>query len=201
MVSQREQVLAVPTTHLEDVRRNITEAATEMQSLVEGGDENGDASSANYGGTSQRANLSTVIPVATRGSTFPMDNNARVAQEMPYPSQEEEALPLNPSISIVAFLDPARITTDKMDDAAGNPENRSNPSMNRRDQIQRDVQDYIDGNTWSVAVDDWPRALHPPQVSRNDTMRMPRLVKAFFFLQGALYFSRTTKMSRRLIDE
>lgn len=93
---------------------------------------------------------------------FPID---KTPQEIPYlvvnPTQE---IPLpehsSPAISvpIIAVLDPAKIsdridvpimTTLSRDDAL------KNQLENERDEIQGNVQDYIDENLWSVDPNNW----------------------------------------------
>lgn len=191
VVSQREQVLVVPMTHLEDVRKNITETATaednvdelqaltEVQSLVED-DGDGYASSADYKEetstvSSQRDDsfyrVLTEIPEATRKPTF-LDN---APQEIPYllpnPRQEEEVLPTHPSISvpIIAFLDPTKISDDKIDvpiaaviPGESTPENRLDLLENGRDKIQ----DYVDGNSWRMTLGNWRYTLPPSEVCK-----------------------------------
>ncbi|RLU18663.1 hypothetical protein DMN91_009020 [Ooceraea biroi] len=199
VVSQREQVLVVPVTHLEDVRKNITESATaednvgdlvvlpEVQSFVRD-NEDAYASLANYEGaltdSSQHDDfyeMLTEIPKITRKPTFPVDN---APQEIPYllPNPTQEELPAHPSISvpIIAFLDPSRISDDKINApiAAALPRRDGTPnqldlSKNERNQIQRDVQDYIDGDSWGVDLDNWRRASPPSEIEASSLLFEP----------------------------
>lgn len=94
---------------------------------------------------------------------FPID---KAPQEIPYlipnPTQEI-TLPehLSPAISvpIIAFLDPAKISDDRIDLPIATTLSRDNALKNQveneRDEIQRSVQDYIDGNSWSVNPNNW----------------------------------------------
>lgn len=94
---------------------------------------------------------------------FPID---KAPQEIPYlipnPTQEI-TLPehLSPAISvpIIAFLDPAKISDDRIDVPIATTLSRDNALKNQvengRDEIQRSVQDYIDGNSWSVNPNNW----------------------------------------------
>lgn len=115
--------------------------------------------------------------ISTRKPVFPIDN---VPQEIPYLVQNptpEAVLPeqTSPAISvpIIAFLDPAKISNDKInapiaaalskqDDTL---ESHLNVLGNERDEIQRNVQNYVDGNSWSVDPDNWRFTSYPPEVN------------------------------------
>jgi hypothetical protein len=120
-VSQRKQVLVVPMTHLEDVRRNITETATEedVGSLVEVRsltDEN------EYEGTEppQHEDLYGVLDETPRKPpTVSIDNTRQEVPDIPRvpdPNwKDKEMFPTSITVPIVAFLDPAKISSDKID--------------------------------------------------------------------------------------
>ncbi|KMQ95250.1 hypothetical protein RF55_4543 [Lasius niger] len=178
VVSQREQVLVVPIMHLEDVQKNITEtvnagtdvdglAFTDIQSFTENDEDEYENSKDenNPFHTSQHDfyEALTEISKTTRKPMFPID---KAPQEIPYlipnPTQEI-TLPehLSPAISvpIIAFLDPAKISDDRIDVPIATTLSRDNALKNQvengRDEIQRSVQDYIDGNSWSVNPNNW----------------------------------------------
>jgi len=121
VVSQRKQVLVVPMTHLEDVRRNITETATEedVGSLVEVRsltDEN------EYEGTEppQHEDLYGVLDETPRKPpTVSIDNTRQEVPDIPRvpdPNwKDKEMFPTSITVPIVAFLDPAKISSDKID--------------------------------------------------------------------------------------
>ncbi|XP_018403480.1 PREDICTED: uncharacterized protein LOC108780319 isoform X3 [Cyphomyrmex costatus] len=167
VVSQREQILVVPMTNLEDVRKNITETVnaetiddstpTDVQLFTEN-DENVHT---NSHGDLYKALIETS---KTTQKPFLIDN---IPQEIPYivpnPSQEialSEHPPLTISVPIIAFLEPAKISDDKIDMpiAAVLPtqdENLKSQFENSRDEIQRNVQNYVDDNSWNVDPNNW----------------------------------------------
>jgi len=118
-VSQREQVLVVPITHLEDVRKNITETATEedasslaeVRSLT---DEN------EYEGTEppQHKDLYEVLgEIPRKPPTVFVDTPQEVLDVLRVPDlnrEDKEVFPVSITVPIVAFLDPARISSDKI---------------------------------------------------------------------------------------
>lgn len=66
------------------------------------------------------------------------------------------------SVPIIAFLDPARISDDKIavPIAAALPKRRDDTTQSQlnlleegRDEIQRNVQSYVDGNSWRMDPD------------------------------------------------
>lgn len=179
VVSQREQVLVVPMTHLEDVRKNITEttnagtdvdglAFTDIQSFTEN-DEDGYENSKNENNPFYASKHGDVYEALTeisktmRKPMFPID---KAPQEIPYltanPTQEI-TLPEHSSsaisVPIIAFLDPAKISDDRIDvpivTTLSRDDALKNQFENGRDEIQRSVQDYIDGNSWSVNPNSW----------------------------------------------
>jgi len=98
VVSEREQVLVVPMTHLEDVRRNITETATEEDagslSLIDGNE---------YEGTEPPTVSVDITP-------------QKISDVLRIPdSENKQVLPVSITVPIVAFLDPARISDDRID--------------------------------------------------------------------------------------
>lgn len=98
---------------------------------------------------------STEISETTRKPLF-IDN---IPQEIPYlvPNPSEEiALSEQPpviSVPIIAFLDPAKMSNDKIDVPIAAELSRQdgilkNQLENERDEIQRNVQNYIYDNSW-----------------------------------------------------
>ncbi|KAL6422659.1 hypothetical protein ACFW04_010713 [Cataglyphis niger] len=173
VMSQREQVLVVPVMHLEDVRKNITETAnagadvdsltfTDIQAFTENNDDEYENSHSDF------YEALTEISRTTRKPIFPID---KIPQEIPYlvanPIQEI-TLPENssPAISvpIIAFLDPAKVSDDRIDVPIVTTLSRDDALKNqlekKRDEIQRNVQDYIDENSWSVDPN-WQLASSP----------------------------------------
>ncbi|XP_018403478.1 PREDICTED: uncharacterized protein LOC108780319 isoform X1 [Cyphomyrmex costatus] len=178
VVSQREQILVVPMTNLEDVRKNITETVnaetiddstpTDVQLFTEN-DENVHTNSESKDLSfyeSQHGDLykALIETSKTTQKPFLIDN---IPQEIPYivpnPSQEialSEHPPLTISVPIIAFLEPAKISDDKIDMpiAAVLPtqdENLKSQFENSRDEIQRNVQNYVDDNSWNVDPNNW----------------------------------------------
>jgi len=93
---------------------------------------------------------------------FPID---KTPQEIPYlvvnPTQEitlpEHSSPAI-SVPIVAVLDPAKISDDRIDVpimTLSRDDALKNQLENERDEIQGNVQDYIDENSWSVDPNNW----------------------------------------------
>ncbi|XP_070156311.1 uncharacterized protein [Polyergus mexicanus] len=179
VMSQREQVLVVPMMHLEDVRKNITETAnagtdvddltfTDIQSFTKN-DEDEYAYSRNENNPfqpSQPGDLYEALTEISRTTQKPMFPIDKIPQEIPYlivnPTQEitlpEHSSPTI-SVPIIAFLDPAKITDDRIDVPIVTALSRNDALKNQlkkgRDEIQRNVQDYIDENSWSVDPNNW----------------------------------------------
>lgn len=96
-------------------------------------------------------------------------------QEVERPSdyQSYQQPPPTISVPIIAFLDPAKISDDKIDvpiaATISRPDDVSNSRLdlleNNREGIQRNVQDYIDGNSWSVDPEIWRFTSPPSQVN------------------------------------
>ncbi|XP_018317941.1 uncharacterized protein [Mycetomoellerius zeteki] len=168
VVSQSEQVLIVPMTDLEDVRKNITEtvnAETDVDDLiptdVQFFTENGENGYINSHDDLYEA--STEISESTQ-KPFLIDN---IPQEIPYlvpnPSQEivpSEHSPLTISIPIIAFLEPAKISDDKINVPIATvlptqDEILNSQLENNRDEVQRNVQNYVDESSWSVDPNNW----------------------------------------------
>ncbi|XP_012528078.1 uncharacterized protein LOC105832033 [Monomorium pharaonis] len=179
VVSQREQILVVPMTHLEDVRKNITETvnaatdvdgltSTDVQSFTEN-DEDGYTNSegkdiSSY--TSQRDDFYEVLTETfkTTQKPFGIDN---IPQEIPYlmpnPSQgiaSPEHSPSTISVPIIAFFDPAKISDDKIDVPIAAALSRQDEVLknhleNGRDVIQRNVQNYVDESSWTMNPNNW----------------------------------------------
>jgi len=90
-----------------------------------------------------------------------------IPQEIPYlvpnPSQEIEHPEHSPpaiSIPIIAFLDPTKISDNKIDVPIATALSRQDMTLknqleNGRDEIQRNVQNYIDENSWSMDPNNW----------------------------------------------
>jgi len=90
-----------------------------------------------------------------------------IPQEIPHlvpnPSQEIEH-PEHPpsaiSIPIIAFLDPAKISDNKIDVPIAAALSRQDMTLknqleNGRDEIQRNVQNYVDESSWSMDPNNW----------------------------------------------
>ncbi|XP_011163466.2 uncharacterized protein LOC105198457 [Solenopsis invicta] len=183
VVSQTEQILVVPMVHLEDVRKNITEtvnAVTDVDSLtltdaqlftenVE--DEYTNSESKDISSyTSQHDFYEPLTETSkTTRKPFLIDN---MPQEIPYlmsnPSQEitpPEYPPSTISVPIIAFLDPVKISDDKIDmpiaaALSKEDENLKNQLENRRDVIQQNVQNYVDEISWKNNPSNW--RFNPP---------------------------------------
>lgn len=105
---------------------------------------------------------------------FPID---KIPQEIPYlivnPTQEitlpEHSSPTI-SVPIIAFLDPAKISDDRIDVPIVTTLSKDDALKNQlekgRDEIQRNVQDYIDGNSWSVDPNNWRLTSSHSKVNR-----------------------------------
>ncbi|XP_011629465.1 uncharacterized protein LOC105421972 isoform X1 [Pogonomyrmex barbatus] len=192
VVSQREQILVVPMVHLEDVRKNITDTVNaktdvdgltlaNIDSFIEN-DENGYANSESKDSSSYASQRNdfyetlTEISKTTRKPTFPIDN---IPQEIPYlvsnPSQE--IAPSEPppviSVPIIAFLDPAKISNDKIDVpivALSQDETLKNQMENERDKIQRNIQNYVDTSSLSVDLDNWRLTSFPSEMQVSPSL-------------------------------
>ncbi|XP_077264422.1 uncharacterized protein LOC143898669 [Temnothorax americanus] len=177
VVSQREQILVVPMMHLEDVRKNITEAVnaetkadgltfTDVQSFTEN-NENGYTNSEGkdispYALQNDNFYEATEISKTTHEPLF-IDN---IPQEIPYlvaNPRQEIVPPEDPaaiSVPIIAFLDPAKISNEKINVPIAGVLSRQDGMLksqleNGRDEIQRNVQNYVDESSWSVDVNNW----------------------------------------------
>ncbi|XP_014470135.1 PREDICTED: uncharacterized protein LOC106742059 [Dinoponera quadriceps] len=193
VVSQREQVLVVPVTNLEDVRKNITESAKEKaneDSLVltdvglftENGEKESHKDESNPPDIPQRIDFYETLDEfseTTRKPNFLIDDD-HTPREIPYllpnPRQEMERPddhqpPSTISVPIIAFLNSAKISNDKIEmpiaAALSQPDDASESRLellkNGRDEIQQNVQDYIDRNSWSVDPDYWQLTSAPSQ--------------------------------------
>ncbi|KYN28859.1 hypothetical protein ALC57_01823, partial [Trachymyrmex cornetzi] len=178
VVSQSEQILVVPMANLEDVQKNITEtvnAKTDVDDLIptdvftEFFTENGENGYINsesrdlpsYASQHDEASIETF---KSTQKPFLIDN---IPQEIPYlvpnPSQEimpSEHPPLTISVPIIAFLEPAKISDDKVDVpiAAVLPmqdEILKSQLENSHDEVQQNVQNYVDESSWSVDPNNW----------------------------------------------
>ncbi|XP_011629482.1 uncharacterized protein LOC105421972 isoform X2 [Pogonomyrmex barbatus] len=118
----------------------------------------------------------TEISKTTRKPTFPIDN---IPQEIPYlvsnPSQE--IAPSEPppviSVPIIAFLDPAKISNDKIDVpivALSQDETLKNQMENERDKIQRNIQNYVDTSSLSVDLDNWRLTSFPSEMQVSPSL-------------------------------
>lgn len=122
----------------------------------------------------------TLEEFSTRKSYFPIDDASReIPYLVPNPGQEIErpedyqSHHLPPAVPIIAFLDPAKISDDKIDvpiaatlsEPDGTLGSRLEMLENDRDEIQQNVQDYIDGSSLTVDPDYWGLASSPSQVN------------------------------------
>lgn len=100
-----------------------------------------------------------------------------IPQEIPYlvpnPNQEIASPEHSPAISvpIIAFLDPAKISNDKIDMPIAAVLSRQDGTLknqleNGRDEIQRNVQNYVDESSWSVDPNNWRLSSAPSQVNQ-----------------------------------
>ncbi|XP_050463277.1 uncharacterized protein LOC126857672 [Cataglyphis hispanica] len=200
VMSQREQVLVVPVMHLEDVRKNITETAnegadvdsltfTDIQTFTENNEDEYENSKKenNPFYPSQHGDFYealTEISRTTRKPIFPID---KIPQEIPYlvanPIQEitlpEHSSPTI-SVPIIAFLDPAKVSDDRIDMPIVTTLSRDDALKNQlekeRDEIQRNVQDYIDENSWSVDPNNWQLTSSPLKMQVS-SLYEPRAIK------------------------
>ncbi|XP_029159952.1 uncharacterized protein LOC114931959 [Nylanderia fulva] len=206
VVSQRKQILVVPMIHLEDVKKNITEtvnagtdvdglAFTDNQSFTEDAEDEYENSSKDetnpfYASQNDFYGALNEISKTTLKPIFPID---KAPQEIPYliPNPTEEiTLPehLSPAISvpIIAFLDPAKIS-DRIDVPIATTLSRDDNLKNRvedeRDEIQRSVQDYIDGNSWSVNPNNWQFA---SSLSKGQVSSLPTTMKTRYMNENPL---------------
>ncbi|KAL0111909.1 hypothetical protein PUN28_013253 [Cardiocondyla obscurior] len=197
VVSQREQVLVVPMTHLEDVRKNITEtintetdadglAFTDVQFSTEDDNEN-------YT-TSEKQDISvystqhgdfyetTETSKTTRKPLF-IDN---IPQEIPYliPNPTEEIMPPEHSsaisVPIIAFLDPAKVSNDKIDVPIAAVLSKQDETLksqlkNEHDQIQQNVQNYIEESSWSVNPNNWQLDPSPSKMEVSSSLYEPTI--------------------------
>lgn len=87
-------------------------------------------------------------------------------QEMTLPEQSSTAI----SVPIIAFLDPTKISNDKIDVSIMATLSRDdalkNQLENERNEIQQNVQDYIDENSWSIDPNNWRFTSSLPKVNR-----------------------------------
>lgn len=116
---------------------------------------------------------STEISESTQ-KPFLIDN---IPQEIPYlvpnPSQEivpSEHSPLTISIPIIAFLEPAKISDDKINVPIATvlptqDEILNSQLENNRDEVQRNVQNYVDESSWSVDPNNWRPGLSSSKVN------------------------------------
>ncbi|XP_032682037.1 uncharacterized protein LOC116849220 isoform X1 [Odontomachus brunneus] len=193
VVSQREQVLVVPMTNLEDVRKNITESANEetdkdglVQLFTQNGEKGSHEDENDPFDMSQRVDFHEVLDEFFETTSKPIDlpiNGDNAPPEIPYllpnPEQKmerpEDYQPHHPpptiSVPIIAFLDPTEISDDKIDvpiaatlsEIDDTTSSRLDLLENNRDEIQRNVQDYIDSSTLSVDSDYWRLTSSPSQ--------------------------------------
>ncbi|XP_011140437.1 uncharacterized protein LOC105183780 [Harpegnathos saltator] len=191
VMSQSEQVLVVPVTNLEDVRKNITGGANEERddsafadtrpfTMDTDGEKEFYGNENNPADTSQRVGIYETLDElseTTRKPYLPVDDD-KTSRETPlhlmpdprkemkrpaYYQDQHHRASTTISVPIIALFDPAKISDDKVDvpiaaalsQADDISESRMDLLENERDEIQRNVQDYIDGNSWSVDPDYW----------------------------------------------
>ncbi|XP_018337103.1 PREDICTED: uncharacterized protein LOC108745442 isoform X1 [Trachymyrmex septentrionalis] len=175
VVSQSEQILVVPMANLEDVRKNITETvnaktdvddliSTDVQFFTENG-ENGYINSeskhfSSYASQHDDLNEASTETFKSTRKPFLIDN---IPQEIPYlmsnPSQEIMPLehpPLTISVPIIAFLESAKISDDKIDVPIlpMQDEILKTQLENSYDGVQQNVPNY-DESSWSVGPNNW----------------------------------------------
>lgn len=123
----------------------------------------------------------------TTQKPFFIDN---IPQEIPYlvpnPSQEIASPKHSPAISvpIIAFLDPAKISNDKIDMPIAAVLSRQDGTLdhleNGRDEIQRNVQNYVD-ESWSIDPNNWRPISAPSQVNQSLAIFKTIFFKSFIF--------------------
>lgn len=102
-----------------------------------------------------------------------IDNLSReIPYLMPNPSQEISLSEHPPVISvpIIAFFDPAKMSNDKIDAPIAAELSRQAGTLksqleNGRDEIQRNVQNYVDESSWSVDPNNWQLNSSPSEVN------------------------------------
>ncbi|XP_011050416.1 PREDICTED: uncharacterized protein LOC105143663 [Acromyrmex echinatior] len=192
VVSQSEQILVVPVANLEDVRKNITETvnaktdvdgliSTDVQFFTENG-ENGYINSESKDLSSYASQHDDLYEASTETfkstrKPFLIDN---ISQEIPYfmpnPSQEimpSEHPPLTISVPIIAFLEPAKISDDKVDVpiAAILPmQDEISKLKNSHDEVQQNVQNYDDESSWSVDPNNWRLDLSSSEMGMSPSL-------------------------------
>lgn len=130
---------------------------------------------------------------------FPID---KTPQEIPYlvvnPTQEitlpEHSSPAI-SVPIVAVLDPAKISDDRIDVpimTLSRDDALKNQLENERDEIQGNVQDYIDENSWSVDPNNWRLTSSLSKVNRfslyfQENILCKAFSVLFFFLENVKF--------------
>lgn len=76
-------------------------------------------------------------------------------QEITLPEHSSPAI----SVPIIAFLDPAKISDDRIDipimTTLSRDDALKNQLENERDEIQGNAQDYMNENSWSVNPNNW----------------------------------------------
>lgn len=126
----------------------------------------------------------------TTQKPFFIDN---IPHEIPYlvPNPSQEIAPPPPAISvpIIAFLDPAKISNDKIDVpiAAALSKMEQDRTLrsqleNGRDEIQRNVQNYVDETSWSVNPNNWRLNSSPSEVNQFFTIFKIIFFTFFIFL-------------------
>ncbi|XP_012059959.1 PREDICTED: uncharacterized protein LOC105623166 [Atta cephalotes] len=191
VVSQSEQILVVPVANLEDVRKNITETAktddlipTDVQFFTEN-DENGYINSESKDLSSYASQYDDLYEASTETfkstrKPFFIDN---ISQEIPYlmsnPSQEimaSEYPPLTISIPIIAFLEPAKISDDKVDVPISavpmQDEILKTQLENSHDEVQQNIQNYVDErnvdpNNWRLDLSSSEMGVSPSLYKSN----------------------------------
>ncbi|XP_011881054.1 PREDICTED: uncharacterized protein LOC105569309 [Vollenhovia emeryi] len=106
-----------------------------------------------------------------------------IPREIPYlvPNPSQETPPEHPAISvpIIAFLDPARISNDKIENVpiaavlSKQDGTLKNQLENGRDEIQRNVQNYVDESSWSVDPNNWQLSSSPSEMEVSSSLYEP----------------------------
>lgn len=115
----------------------------------------------------------TEVSKTTRKPMFPIDNTPQEISYLVVNPTQEITLPehSSPAISvpIIAFLDPTKISNDKIDvpimTTLLRDDALKNQLENERDEIQQNVQDYIDENSWSIDPNNWRLTSSFPKVN------------------------------------
>ncbi|XP_015179041.1 PREDICTED: uncharacterized protein LOC107067754 [Polistes dominula] len=196
VLSHRQQILVAPTSHLEDIRKNITEdlqTETELpeesvltyQPMIED-DANEESESTLYlvnhdttlsndiveDPNDHLNKLKEILPSIKPEVELP---EGTVTQKINVSKIADKDIP----VPVVAVLDPSKETNDKIESSIVallpniNPttvDDRLNYLEANRKEIQRDVQRYIDESSLSIDPEIWKRSMESePEIGSSPT--------------------------------